>query len=332
MTSNNNSKRFLARESWEKLFKGWHIVGCAVRTATLFQLVARKTLSVEEQVGTWDHDIPARLITLDLSETEEEQKFGWAGAVGFNLPRCGVSRQPLGQGLMVARNNEGSVLTIGGRRPPAKEAIGEGLNPAPWKIKCIDGYAYSVGQHRNVYKRVDVGRWVHIGAGLPDLKNEDEMEQAGFNDMHGHSESEMYAVGGRGDVWRYDGKQWKQCDFPSNEQLGTVTIGGDGKVYVSGEGGNLWVGAKDTWKQVHEGESSLLNNNAVWFDGMLWLCSDYQLRVWDGKELRRPRHNGLDVVYTGHMDAYDGLLVIAGLYDVHAYDGASWKTLVAPYA
>jgi hypothetical protein len=330
MRKNGNNCAFLSRESWEKLFRGWHIVGCAVRTATLFQLVARKTFTVEEQLGTWDHDIPARLITLDLSETEEEQKFGWAGAVGFNLPRCGVSRKPLGQGLMVARNVEGSVLTIGGRMPPSKEAIGQGLNPITEKIKCIDGYAYSVGSNRKIYKRVAVGRWERM-EGLP-KPGEGQISDVGFNDMDGHSEKELYAVGTGGDVWRYDGKQWARCDFPSNEQLGTVTIGGDGKVYISGEGGNLWVGEKDTWKQVHEGESSLLNNNAVWFDGMLWLCSDYQLRVWDGKEVRRPRHNGRDVVYTGHMDAYDGLLVIAGLYDVHAYDGTSWTTLVAPYA
>jgi hypothetical protein len=331
MSKGDKNQPFLSRESWKGLFDGWHIVGCAVRTATIVQLVARKTIEVEKQSGTWDHDIPARLVTLSLAQTEEAQKFGWADAVGFNLPRCGVSRQPLAQGLMLARNSEGSVLTIGGRRPPSNEAIGKGLNPAPWKIKCIGDYAYSVGQHRKVYKRADVGRWVRLDKGLPKLETEDQMEQAGFTDMHGPGENDLYAVGGQGDVWRYDGKQWKQCDFPSNEQLGTVTVGPDGKVYISGEGGNLWIGAGDTWKQVHEGESSLLFNNAVWFQDQLWLCSDYQLRVWDGKEVRRPRHDGKDVVYTGHMDAYDGLLVVAGLYEVHAFDGKAWRPLVEPY-
>jgi len=157
------------------------------------------------------------------------------------------------------------------------------------------------------------------------------MDQAGFQDMPGHSEQELYAVAGEGDVWRYEGEKWTRCGFPSKEQLGTVTMGGDGKVYISGEGGNLWVGEKDNWKQIYKGSSSLLYNDAVWFNGLLWLCSDYQLRVWDGKKVRRPQHNGVDVVYTGHMDAYDGLLVIAGLYDVHAYDGQQWRCLLAPY-
>ncbi len=331
MAKDNNSP-FIARAQWERHYKGWHIVDCSVRDRNIVYLVARPSLGVDEQSRTWDHDIHTRLLSVYLDEPDAEKRHGWSQLDGFNRPRVGVSRKPTAQGLVIARNDEGSVYAIGGGKPGAMERVGKGLRPAPWKIKCIDDYAYSVGQHRKVYKRVAIGRWERLDNGLPELVKEDDMEQAGFKDMHGHSEKELYAVGGQGDVWHYDGKLWTRCDFPSNEQLATVTLGGDGKVYISGEGGNLWVGAKDTWKQVHQGESSLLNNDAVWFDNQLWLCSDYQLRVWDGKEVRRPRHNGLDVVYTGHMDAYDGLLVIAGLYDVHAYDGTSWKTLVSPYA
>ena len=321
---------FIARPQWEKHYKGWHIVDCAVRDRNIVYLVARPDLDVEKQSSTWDHDIGTRLLSIYLDEQNVEKRHGWSDLDGFNRPRCGVSRKPIAQALVVARNNEGSVYSIGGGKPGAMERIGTDLNPITQRVKCIDGYAYSVGRNRKIFKRVAVGRWERL-EGLP-KPGEGEISDVGFNDMDGLSEKELYAVGAGGDVWRCEGKKWTRCDFPSNEQLGTVTVGPDGKVYISGEGGNLWIGSKDTWKQVYKGESSLLNNSSVWFENQLWLCSDYQLRVWDGKEVRRPQHNGVDVVYTGHMDAYDGLLVIASLYDVNAYDGKSWKTLVAPYS
>jgi hypothetical protein len=149
--------------------------------------------------------------------------------------------------------------------------------------------------------------------------------------MDAFSESDMYAVGGHGDVWHYDGKRWTQMGFPSNVQLGTVTCAGDGNVYISGEGGSLWVGQKSTWKSVYKGSSSILWNDVLWFDDKLWLSSDYQFRIWNGKDLEPVMHEGKAVPMNGHMDAYDGLLAIASSEYVMTYDGKVWKTIVAPY-
>lgn len=79
----------------------------------------------------------------------------------------------------------------------------------------------------------------------------EEMSTAdmGFEDIHGPNESNMYAVGGCGDVWHYDGEKWEWCDFPSNEQLSCVLVAPNGEVYISGEGGNLWQGKLHTWKK-----------------------------------------------------------------------------------
>ncbi|WP_151032690.1 hypothetical protein [Cellvibrio sp. KY-GH-1] len=200
------------------------------------------------------------------------------------------------------------------------------------KLKCIDGWAYAVGMFRKIYKRVDIGHWEKVMDGFPQLSPEQiEKGRYGFNDLDGPNESNMYAVGGHGDVWRYDGTRWHQCDFPSNEQLNTVTVAPTGEVYISGEGGNLWVGEKNSWKKIAKGFSSVLFNDSVWFNNQLWLCSGYQLKVWDGKELKTPQHNGELITYNGHMDAYDGLLVVASNYEVHAFDGNEWQCLVAPY-
>ncbi len=153
----------------------------------------------------------------------------------------------------------------------------------------------------------------------------------GFNDMDAFSESDMYAVGGHGDVWRYDGHQWQQMGFPSNVQLATVTCAGDGNVYISGEGGSLWVGEKSTWKSIYKGASSILWNDVLWFEDKLWLASDYPFRIWNGSELETVTDKGKPVFINGHLDVYDGVLAIASQNTVMTFDCQTWRTIVTPY-
>lgn len=120
--------------------------------------------------------------------------------------------------------------------------------------------------------------------------------------------------------------------FPVEEQLATVTCGGDGQVYITSEGGSLWVGERSTWRLLERRGSSILWNDTRWFDGQLWLASDYQLRVWNGREIAVPEYEGKPVLASGHMDAHDGLLVVADLWSVSTFDGREWRKVVVPYA
>ena len=171
--------------------------------------------------------------------------------------------------------------------------------------------------------------------GVPQLRTHgprgERIEAVGFNDLDAFSDNDMYAVGGHGDVWHFDGNTWTQMAFPSNMQLATVTCAGDGKVYVSGEGGSLWVGQRSTWELLYEGSSSVLWNDVLWFDGRLWLASDYQLRTLNGRTLAAVEHEGEAVPAFGHMDARDGLLAVASPWSVMTFDGKTWRTIVAPY-
>lgn len=210
----------------------------------------------------------------------------------------------------------------------AEEFIAPGQWPMTERIKCINGYAYSVGSCREIYKRTDIGKWERF-ADLP--RGGDNVFAVGFNDMDAFSETDMYAVGGHGDVWHFDGEKWMQMGFPSNVELGTVTCAGDGCVYVSGEGGSLWRGRESSWERIYEGNSSILWNDVLWFEDKLWLASDYQFRILEGKKLAPVTHEGKTVPIYGHMDARDGLLVVAAPEVVMAYDGKAWRTLIAPY-
>jgi len=322
---------YLDENVWREHIKGWYIVDCAVRERTIVYLCLRKNVPHEEASLMWDHDIPSQMFILDLEGTGSD--FGSRKLIGYNKPVLGVARKPVPQGLLVARNNDGQVSVMGGGRKFPDEFIDPGEVPFTERVKCINDYAYSVGNRRKIYKRSEVGYWVRF-ADLPG--GEGGVSDYGFRDMDAFSDSDMYAVGGRGDIWHFDGKSWVQQGFPTNLQLATVTCAGDGQVYVSSEGGSLWCGRLSTWECIYEGESSILWNDVLWFDNKLWLASDYQARIWDGQQLVPITHDDKPVSIYGHMDAYTdpdggGLLVIASPWYVMAYDGKAWQTLVAPY-
>ncbi|QEY16756.1 hypothetical protein D0C16_12715 [Cellvibrio sp. KY-GH-1] len=330
-----NSKIYLPENEWAESVKGWIITDCAILEKDKIAFVVRQDIANGEIEKLWDSEIPSRLLTIFIDDNPV--KSGDIEYGGMSFPRAGVSRKPIGQRLMSSRSRTGAIGAIGSGSkgfeeitPIGKTEPSKGI--ATQKLKCIDGWAYAVGSFRDIYKRVEIGKWEPVMNGFPQLTSEQIRNGFfGFEDLDGPNESNMYAVGGHGDVWRYDGTRWHQCDFPSNEQLNTVTVAPTGEVYISGEGGNLWVGEKNSWKKIAKGFSSVLFNDSVWFNNQLWLCSGYQLKVWDGKELKTPQHNGELITYNGHMDAYDGLLVVASNYEVHAFDGNEWQCLVAPY-
>jgi len=322
---------FISKEAWLDGIHGWYITDCAVRSPGFVYLVARQDTPHEQVSEMWDHDIPTRFVVIYLDK-HPDRALGYQGLGDFNKPRCGVARIPLPQGIITARNHDGDVWGMGSGRN-GMEQIAPGKGPMTMRIKCIDGYAYSVGSGRAIYKRTNIGHWVKLDNGIPDTVLEiGEILHEGFYDMDGFSETNMYAVGGHGDIWHYDGTIWMQEGFPSNMQLNTVTCAGDGYVYVSGQGGTLWRGRNSTWEHLYDGSHTIPWNDVLWFENKLWLASDYMLRIWDGKELVPVTDDkGKELPFSGHMDAYDGLLVIADTDTVMAYQNGKWRTLVAPY-
>ena len=318
---------FLDAKRWREVFEGFNIVDVAIREWNILQFCSREKVSNEELSLMWDHDRPTRIVSLFL-DRPSGNNCGYQELTGMANPVLGVSRSPFPcpSGMVSAKNMDGDTWPVGGGHNGPMEHIAKGQKPFPERLKCINGYTYAVCANRKIYKRENRGKWVLI-TDIPEIKG-----YSGFLDMDAFSENDMYAVGGCGDMWRFDGTKWKEQVFPTNEQLGTVTCAPDGNVYVSSEGGSLWVGKGDSWKRVYQGGSSILWNDVLWFDGKLWLASDYQLRVWDGgNELKTVEENGKPVPAYGHMDVHDGLLAIASPEFVMTFDGKQWRSIVAPY-
>ncbi|WP_167236091.1 hypothetical protein [Massilia genomosp. 1] len=319
---------FLDKERWVEVFEGFVIVDLAIQEKGVLKICARKDIPQREASLMFDADIPTRIIGL-FTEFPAGDNCGFQELEGMTLPVVGVSRAPFSHptGLVASKNRNGDVWPRGNGNGPM-EHIAPGMSPFPEKLKCIEGTTYSVGACRCIYKRVEAGKWVPFQDGFPTVEPSTNL---GFRDLDAFSPSDMYAVGGHGDVWHYDGTQWRQMGFPSNVQLATVTCAGDGNVYISGEGGSLWVGEKSTWKSIYQGTSSIHWNDVLWFQNRLWLSSDYQFRQWHRNKLIPVEHEGKIVPIAGHMDAFDGLLAIASLDSVMSFDGQKWTDLVSPY-
>ena len=244
LTRTNKEQRavmpFLSKEIHDEHLKGYVITDCAVREKTIVYFCLRKVVSDAKVSMTWDHDIETRFLVVNLAEGATP--WGLRTLIGYNKPRIGIALKPLHQGLLVARNLDGQVSVLGGGAKFPDEFIDPRKNPSTWKIKTIDGYAYSVGGSRNVYKRVDLGTWVKLDPGIPKL---DYSSDNGFDDLDAFDEADMYAVGGMGDVWHFNGQSWRQMAFPRQVPLTTVTCAADGWVYITSLGG-LWRGREST--------------------------------------------------------------------------------------
>ncbi len=316
---------YIKKPQWIEYISGGDIVDCGVRDRDIIYIGIRKKVDADEASMMWDSEIPSQLCAIYLDDPMDS--IADMTVKGFSNPRLGIALLPKPCGMLVSRNFPNSVMLMG-KDVEEMEVVDSDSMTIVGRVKTLFGYAYTVGEDREIYKRVGAGQWEKL-SGLPE---EDDIDDVGFEDFDAFAENDMYAVGGNGDLWHFDGNSWSQKGFPSNIALATVTCAGDGNVYITGEGGNIWVGRDSTWKLVYEGKSTIPWNDAIWFNGQLWLSSDYRLRIWDGSNLIPPKDaDGDDVLMSGHMDARDGILAIASTDTVMTFDGKEWRVIVAPY-
>ncbi|HVK56217.1 MAG TPA: hypothetical protein VM532_14465 [Burkholderiales bacterium] len=214
-----------------------------------------------------------------------------------------------------------------------RELKGTDLGNVINNIVRVGQSIYTVGGPRRVYKRLGMNQWQDLTATLPIpkafLATKSNMADFYWKDLSGFSESDMYAAGGAGEVWRFDGSDWIQCAFPSNERLYNVCCAGDGNVYIGGNMGSLWVGRENKWKKLGDGAFTVPLKNIAWFGGKLWCGSEYGLwELKDGKLMRADIPAEAQLV-SGAIDISpdNGLMLTAGPDGAALFDGARWEVL-----
>lgn len=317
---------------YQKNLHTYYVYSCAVRDRTRFSFIANRWYT-DEEVETEDEsdNSPAyRDKRLVLFTRDEQPGKQWGSALfnGWGTVVIGGATKPTVQTIMIEME-ETTTYVIGSgekyRDTPVRVCKGNPLRGGIYRVKMIDGYAYICGGNRSIGKRIGKAEWFSHSNGIP--KHMDWSE-GGFEDIAGFGEDDLYAVGGKGDVWRYDGKKWQQVAFPTNTWTTTVCCGGDGNVYISCYEGLTFMGRKNRWKKIHDGGISLGFKDMVWHDGKVWCTNDNG--VWTIESGRIQMANELPSeisVCSGSLSVNDGVLLLAGLGGAAFLEKGQWNNL-----
>ncbi|WP_211243492.1 hypothetical protein [Chitiniphilus eburneus] len=327
------------KERYERFFKGFTVYDCAVgydNTRYCFILV-------EATDSPHRDPLPRTRFLFARMERPMERRFYFQEADYFDFTRVAYAELD-GQSEFVAVDMERHVFRYDAPAANVEQDIPPQIPDSeywwsPTKVTRIAGRSVVAGTARQLRIRHGADDWRPFPASPPVperlAKEGKGILETGFEDVAGFAEDDVYAVGGAGDVWHFNGKAWRQIDFPSNELLYTVCCAGDGNVYISGNGGSLWVGRNDRWKRLLEGGFSLPFKDSAWFAGRLWCGSDNGLWVLqDGKLINPPDQPAAVRNASGVIDVSpDGkVMLTASPHGAAIYDGKTWTLLFSAFA
>lgn len=314
-------RTLLSLEDYQKRFAGFGIRDCAVVERDCYLFVALQDWD-DSKPRPFESELDSRLQKLELGA---ERLWVTAGLTGFTRLKCSGSRN--GDELGVAIDGLGQVYVRGtqGGGMEANIPGGQGVGPlrgAVNSLKQLNGRLYGCGGARSMFRRLGPDQWEEIGPLPPEGRGE-----VGFNGFDGFSESDIYAAGGKGDVWRYDGTAWHKIAFPSNMWIESVCCGADGHVYIGAQSGTVYRGRGDQWTIIHQGDLSLPFRDMVWFKDRVYATNDYGLwEIQDGKV--RPSAEPIEITNcAGNLSVADGVMLMAGAYGAALHDGQSWSRL-----
>lgn len=322
------------KANWKDFVSGFGVVGGAIGFDN-----TRYCFVLEEKERNIHRDPPPKVRLLFVRMERPLERRFYSLDFDIEFPRF-ASAFTAGLHEFVVCDMDGNTIVyndvveeIGGEQPGiVTKWSDEGHNATVQRLKRVNGKMYAICRDRRILERKGGGIWTEFPGLARPAERSDKMarnREFGFADMDAFSPSDIYAAGGRGDVWRYDGKEWRRCDFPSDDPLATVCCAGDGKVYLSGNNGSLWVGLGDTWKQLAEAAYKVSFNDTVWFAGKLWCSNDYALYTLEKDGLKTAEVDDFVQLTTRRLNvSADGsLLLSSGKHGASQFDGKQWQLL-----
>ncbi len=319
-------------ETFARRFLGYNVVGCAVRHRDLFYFIAQEDYT---QWPDWrdtgnapsSRALKKRVISYSRNQPEGSR---WGNAVltGYDRVECGICLMPKEQ--LIVASIAGQVYAAGsGEAGVEIELVRSETTKrgSVLKLKTIAGKLYLCGGNRTVAIRRGKDDWQWLSAGLPfDLKT--ELYTAGFSDIDGFAEDDIYAAGGDGDVWHYDGARWRALDFPFALPLRTICCAGNGEVYVSGYEGATFAGRGDRWRRLDAPLLTLPIFDMIWHEDRIWATNDYGVWWIDGDKIIRAELPAGISACAGRLSGRDGVLLLAGFFGVSLLQNGQWEEIL----
>ena len=236
---------------------------------------------------------------------------------------------PKGEYVVLMSNGEVHVLSKPAHPEKNIPAIPPMIDGGPFFAKTLsNGKIYTVSYNRIVMRRDAPDKWTHLSAGLPSVKesikeSEKTNRSIGFFTIDDFSENDIYAGGGDGDLWHWNGKKWTMIDIPFNSYIDHIICGDDGQVYISTNDGII-IGNNNTWEFADiSDELDIIVETMVWYKDRLYIATatqlyqikdnHFSLSKLDGHKNRpyywRTLAVGAGVMVAGYLDSvvvYDG--------------------------
>jgi photosystem II stability/assembly factor-like uncharacterized protein len=201
---------------------------------------------------------------------------------------------------------------------------------SPNRIRVIAGRPYVCGFAGQIYT-LDGDNWVHMDDGV--VEPEGTASSLDLEGIHGTAHDDLYVVGSRGFLARWDGHAWMRIPLLTDSYLGgvraftrdhVVAVGNDGVVVE-------WNGANWTVNIIPRHRQTLLSDVEM-FDGDLYVAAVDKLLVrkdkakkWEEVKLRVKEEPEFIRLAIG-----DGRLWAMGSKRVHSFDGKKWEAHVDP--
>lgn len=325
----------ISAEEYERVLHTYYITDCAVRNRNMFNFVADRWYSDEEvekeEREGMDPAFRDKRVIPFMRLKEAGKRLSYTHFSGWGNISGGAALHPKDQFVGVELEEDrvfvvGSGEAYGDEKVPAWQVNGPNRGGIT-RVKTIGGFAYVCGGARSVGKRTGKGQWISHTQSIPCSPDPTDNTE-GFSDIDGFNENDIYAVGGKGDVWHYDGTSWKQMPFPTNTYVQSVCCGGDGFVYVGCYEGLTFVGRRDRWKKIYDGGINLGFRDMVWHEGRVWCTSDYGLWQIENNMLSTAKGLSPEVyVCSGNLYVGDGVMLMAGLGGAAFNEKGVWHSI-----
>jgi hypothetical protein len=195
--------------------------------------------------------------------------------------------------------------------------------------KCIGyGYAYAVGPMRNVYKRQAKNKWISLRTkAMVSKQGRGDPGDMGFQSIDGFSDADIYACGGVGDLWHYDGKAWHSINVQTNANLENICCAPDGRTYITTNANLMVIGRYDHWDVVDQDVGDYILEEMANFNGTVYVSSHEKIFEIKNDLLVETDLNLPKMDSYAHIAAGDGVFVVAGIHCAYMYNGKSWSKL-----
>ncbi len=276
--------------------------------------------------------IIAYLPQLEHEKVYVSQVFGWTGEwsgfqVKWMVSHLCLTDKPEPTLLCVSENGRVHVATKEGFSEETIDDSSEGPahRGALRDVRLIGEHVYVAGMGRQVYRREAPGEWKRIDQGV--VIPATEARVSGFNSIDGFDENDIIAVGWEGEIWRYNGRNWRVQPSPTNVKLERVICVSPETAYACGQAGTLLQGKGDRWDLVQQDATKNQLWGLEWYQKKLWLASLKGLWCMDEQGNCTKVDFGLndEKVTCGFLHAGGGVLWSIG--DKHLLstdDGVHW--------